>query len=88
MSNPQTPTPASPAYYHPTRKWARPLRTGDRVRDIYADPNAQGNSNYPGAHAFGTVISEAGFHDGARFVCVRYDDGIEARLPAAHFDRL
>jgi hypothetical protein len=80
---------ASSAHFHPTRRTPRALRQGDRVRDrFHARYFPEHVSNYPGAHAFGTVIQGPTFRGSTLLVNVRFDDGFDAWLLPADLERL
>lgn len=83
---------ASSAHFHPTRKTARALRQGDRVKDRFHAPFdgllAPYIHSYPGSHAYGTVIAGPKFFGGTLLVQVRFDDGFEGWLIPPDLTRL
>jgi hypothetical protein len=89
---------ASSAYYHPTRKFPRALRQGDRVVDTFAPSRTfdDHSRNYPGSHKFGTVVEGpklfchpyGGSTRASTLILIRFDDGFEGWLPDADLERL
>jgi len=86
---------------HYPRRTTRPLRKGDRVRDLFALTEPFGDlTNYPGAHRFGTVLTEPRFiyevdYTGSKrrvhpdqWVWVLFDDHLEVEVPASGLVRL
>lgn len=87
------PRPLTGGVCYATRTPARPLRAGDRVRDLLATDatfrnarTASAQPNYPGAYAFGTVIQTGTFRP--LHVQVRFDDGFECRVAVTDLQRL
>lgn len=85
------PRPLRGGTCYATRKVPRPLRAGDRVKDLHA---AYGwhtqarNHNYPGAAAFGTVIRGPLGPQPDATVRVRFDDGWEGLVISNELERL
>ena len=90
-----------PRLQHPTRAFPRPLRPGDRVRDLRAAANPHG-PNYPGSARFGTVrtvpvlpqgrdtLTGAHYYvaDQPAWVVVSMDDGFHLSAPVTDLIRL
>jgi hypothetical protein len=74
---------ASSAYFHPTRKFPRPLRIGDWVRDLYPTPFPAANPNYPGANLYGRITATT-----ATTATVRFDDHVECTVLITDLERL
>lgn len=77
---------------HLTRQIPRPLRQGDRVKDKlhtpFRDIPAPFRGNYPGAHAYGTVIAGPRRLSHAFLYHVRFDDHIAGWVDERELERL
>jgi hypothetical protein len=79
----------TPHLQHPTRHVPRPLRQGDRVKDTLAVFGYYGDyENYPGDHAFGTVIAGPTLRGLVTLVRVRFDDHVEGWVSVGELQRL